>query len=50
MTDITPLGKPASSINLASSNIAHGAISEALIITLHPAARAGANFVAVRNI
>ena len=48
--ETTPFGKPASWINFDNSNIAHGAISDAFIITLHPAASAGANFVAVRNI
>ena len=36
--------------NFDNSNKAHGAISEAFIIIVHPAARAGANFVAVKNI
>ena len=50
MTETTPLGNSACSINFASSNNAHGAISDALRIILQPAASAGANFVAVKNI
>ena len=50
ITETTPLGNPACSINFANSNNAHGAISDTLRITLQPAARAGANLVAVKNI
>ena len=50
ITDITPGGKPACSINFANSNIGAGAISEALRITVQPAAKAGPSFVAVKNI
>ena len=48
--ETTPSGNPASLINFPKYNNAHGATSDALIITEQPAASAGANFVAVRNI
>ena len=50
MTDTTPAGNPASSISLANSNIGAGASSDAFKTTVQPAANAGPNFVAVRNI
>ena len=46
----TPLGKPAFSINLPNSNNVTGASSDALITTVFPIARAGANFTAVKSI
>ena len=46
----TPGGKPTWSSTRANSRRGAGAISEALITTALPAARAGPTFVAVRNI
>ena len=50
ITFTTPLGIPVFSISFANSNITAGASSEDLITTVLPMARAGANFVAVKNI
>ena len=50
ITETTPSGMPASLINLAKYNREHGAISDAFIIIVHPAASAGASLVAVKNI
>ena len=45
----TPGGKPTSSSTRANSSRGAGAISEALMTTALPAARAGPTLVAVRN-
>ena len=50
ITFTTPFGIPVSSISFANSNITAGASSEDLITTVFPIARAGASFVAVKNI
>ena len=50
ITFTTPFGMPVSSTSFANSNIVAGASSEHLITTVFPIARAGANFVAVKNI
>ena len=50
ITFTTPFGIPVSSTNFANSNIVAGANSEHLITTVLPIAKAGATFVAVKNI